>query len=400
MCYHLARTCVSPPVVGGRGLRVEGHSSVRVLIDYRPALHARTGVGEWIHRLVEALADESPGSTPLELTLFSSSWKDRLGETPDGAAVVDRRIPVSLLNYCWHRLEWPPVESVAGGSFDIVHSPHPLLIPSRAAAQVVTVHDLDFLDHPERTSAEVRRDYPALAGTHARRAAQVVVPSGYTGAEVERRLGVSAEAITLCPNGAPDWPPRAQWPRPGHILFVGALAPRKNVDVLLEAYAALLTRRPDLPPLVLAGPTSPDAAAILAVIDRPPLRGRVRTTGYVTEAELRGYYEQACVLVLPSLHEGFGLPALEAMTVGVPVVVAERGALPEIVKDAGLLIDPTRPVALADAIERMITDEALARRCVDRGFERAAAYSWRASAEQLRVAYAQAFDHANRDRRA
>ena len=376
------------------------HSSVRVLIDYRPALRTRTGVGEWVHCLVAALADRGAGSGPLDLTIFSSSWKDRLGPTPVGVSTVDRRVPVSLLNYCWHQFEWPPVESIAGGPYDVVHSPHPLLIPSRTAAQVVTIHDLDFLDHPERTSAEVRRDYPDLVGTHARRAAQVVVPSRHTGSEVERRLGVSASAITLCPNGAPSWPHRTEPSEAGHILFVGTLAPRKNVGVLLDAYATLLNRRPGLPPLVLAGPSTPEVSSVLAALDRPPLHGHVRLTGYLTKAELRGYYEGARVLVLPSLDEGFGLPALEAMTVGVPVVVADRGALPEIVEDAGLLVDPTEPAAIANAIERMITDEDLARRCVARGFERAAVYSWRASADQLLQAYAKAFEHANRDRRA
>ena len=371
---------------------------MHVLIDYRPALRARTGVGEWVYCLVNALARGGP--SPLNMTVFSSSWKDRLGPTPAGVSTVDRRIPVGLLNYCWHRLEWPPVEAVAAGTFDVVHSPHPLLIPTRSAAQVVTVHDLDFLDHPQRTSAEVRRDYRALAGVHARRAAQVVVPSQYTGTEVERRLGVSPDAITLCPNGAPSWPRRAAWPRPGHILFVGSLAPRKNVGALLEAYTALLSRLPDLPPLVLAGPLTSGDAETLAAIDRPPLRGRVRSTGYLGKTQLQRCYEQAAVLVLPSFDEGFGLPALEAMTIGVPVVVADRGALPEIVENAGLLVDPTRPATLADAIERMITDEALARRCVDHGFKRAATYSWRASAEQLRLAYSKALDHANRRRRA
>ena len=376
------------------------HSSVRVLIDYRPALRARTGVGEWVYCLVEALADSTAGPSPLDLMIFSSSWKDRLSQTPVGVSTVDRRIPVRLLNYCWHRLEWPPVESIAGGPYDVVHSPHPLLIPSRTAAQVVTIHDLDFLDHPERTFAEVRRDYPDLVGTHARRAAQVVVPSRHTGSEVERRLGVSPDAITLCPNGAPSWPHRTEWPETGHILFVGTLAPRKNVGVLLDAYEALVNRRANLPPLVLAGPSTPETSAALAALDRSPLRGRVRATGYLTKAELRSYYEGARVMVLPSLDEGFGLPALEAMTVGVPVIVSDRGALPEIVEDAGLLVDPTEPAAVANAIERMITDDDLARRCADRGFERAAAYSWRASADQLRQAYSKASEHANRDRRA
>ena len=180
---------------------------------------------------------------------------------------------------------------------------------------------------------------------------------------------------------------------------MGTLTPRKNVGVLLDAYATLLSRRADLPPLVLAGPSTPGVSAMLDGLDRLPLRGRVRTTGYLTKAELRGYYEAARVLVLPSLDEGFGLPALEAMTIGVPVVVADRGALPEIVENAGLLVDPTEPAAVANAIERMITDEDLARRCVNRGFERAAVYSWRASADQLRQAYDKAFEHANRHRR-
>ena len=144
---------------------------MRVLIDYRPALRARTGVGEWVHRLVTALAEIDD---PVELTVFASSWKDRLTQTlPPTVGKIDRRIPVSVLNYCWHRLEWPPIEMVAGSRFDVVHTPHPLLIPTRHAAQVVTIHDLDFLDHPDRADAEVRRDYPALVERHARRANRV-----------------------------------------------------------------------------------------------------------------------------------------------------------------------------------------------------------------------------------
>ena len=380
--------------------QAESNSNVRVLIDYRPALRTRTGVGEWVHCLVNALATEVPSSKTLDLTIFSSSWKHRLGPTTADVSSIDRRIPVGLLNFCWHRLKWPPVEAVTGVQFDVVHSPHPLLIPTRGAAQVITIHDLDFLDHPERTSAEIRRDYQSLVREHALKADRVVVPSRHTGTEVQRRLGVSSEAITLCPNGAPDWPRRSHWPRRGHILYVGTLSPRKNIGALLDAYQILTERHLELPPMVLTGPVPPEGRGTLAALTKPPFHGRVHSSGYVTKSELRRYYEEASLLVLPSLNEGFGLPALEAMTVGVPVIVANRGALPEIVEDAGLLIEPTQPITLADAIERILTDARLAQNCINRGFERATTYSWHDSAEQLRIAYEQAYYHANRYRRA
>ena len=191
---------------------------MRVLLDYRPALRQRSGVGEYTHQLVKALLAAFPADAPgapLELTLFSSSWKDRLvlpeGELP-GAATIDRHVPVSVLNRAWHRFGWPPAELLTGRRFDVTHSLHPLILPSRAAAHVVTIHDLDFLAHPERTRAEIRRDYPALARDHAHRADRVIVPSRFTAGEVERLLGVPADRISVCPPGAPDWAPREALP--------------------------------------------------------------------------------------------------------------------------------------------------------------------------------------------
>ena len=216
---------------------------MRVLIDYRPALRNRTGVGEFVHQLVSALSAARPigehNPELLEITAFSASWKDRLQHShglPKNIQTVDRRIPVTLLNLAWHRLNWPPVELLTGRGYDVVHSPHPLLLPARSAATVITIHDLDFLDHSDRSSSEIRRDYPSLVKQHARRADQVVVPSHHTAVEVERRLGISANMISLCWNGAPDWSPRSRVPSNGHLLFVGTLAPRKNVNGLLDAY--------------------------------------------------------------------------------------------------------------------------------------------------------------------
>ena len=368
---------------------------MRILIDYRPALSKRTGVGMWVHNLVKALTNNEFPTIPVDLTIFSSSWKDRLKKAPPGATTIDRRIPVTILNYCWHRLEWPPIELLAKRGFDVVHSPHPLLIPSRHAAQVITIHDLDFLDNPERTKAEIKRDYPNLVMDHARLAAHIVVPSHYTGNQVEKRLGIKPDKITVCPNGAPSWSKRLRYPADGHILFVGEITPRKNIGTLINAYSQLIKKRPDAPILLLAGPVIPQSAEWKTAIEEPPLRGRVICTGYLTREQLKKHYENARVLVLPSFDEGFGLPALEAMTIGVPVIVSNRGALPEVVGDAGLLVEPTRTDMLTEALERMITDNLLSNSCAEKGLLQANKYSWNASAEKLRYAYKKAFETAN-----
>ncbi|HSL23362.1 MAG TPA: glycosyltransferase family 1 protein [Vicinamibacterales bacterium] len=360
---------------------------MRIILDYRPALRERTGVGEYVHELARALAAatrDRPGDT---VVAFSSSWKDRLSpEGLDGIQTVDARVPVRVLNFAWHRLEWPPVERFAG-TVDIAHSAHPLLMPSRDGAQVVTIHDLDFLDHPERTRGEIRRDYPRLAPAHARRADLVVVSSRRTGDQVANKLGVRDERIVLCPAGAPAWVPRGRTPAQGYFLFVGTLEPRKNLGALLDAYARLIDRLPSAPALRLAGGTTPAAAAWLERVARPPLSGRVSHLGYVPPAGKRELYAGAIALVIPSLYEGFGLTALEAMALGVPVIASDRGSLPEVIGDAAMFVDPEDVDSMAAAMEKVATDEAIARELSQAGVRRAGAFSWARSAESLRRAY-------------
>jgi glycosyltransferase involved in cell wall biosynthesis len=361
---------------------------VRIVIDYRPALRARTGVGEHIHQLTSALA--RTGSD--EITAFSSSWKDRVPaaratELP-GVRIVDRRVPVAALNFAWHRLRWPPIEALAGGKYDIAHSPHPLLLPARSAAQIVTIHDLHFLSHPERTSAEIRRDYPALVRAHARLADRIIVVSRFVAGEVQRVLGVAADRISVCPNGAPEWTgPAAVADGSGYLLFVGTMEPRKNVGGLLDAYARLLARRANAPRLVIAGRADPDTGALLAAMKQPPLAGHVEYRGYVAAEEREALFKGAQALVLPSFEEGFGIPALEAMSAGVPVVVAHRGALPEVVGDAGLFIDPDDAESLVVALERLIGDPDLRATCARRGLDRARHFTWTQTARDVRRAY-------------
>ncbi len=362
---------------------------MRILVDYRPALRERTGVGEYIHRLVRAYtaayADE-------EVLLFTSSWKDRPASTvaaDTGARVIDRRIPVRILNYLWHRREWPPAERLAG-PVDVAHSPHPLLLPARRAAQVVTIHDLFFLGSAQDTTAEIRRDYAALATSHARRAHAVITSTQYGRRQIVERLGVAPDRIYICPPGAPAWRTLGHAPNVpvnGCILFVGTLEPRKNVGALLDAYARLLAKRPSTPPLVLAGGATAAAADWLARLERAPLAGHVTHLGYVPDARREELYRSARVLVLPSLDEGFGLPALEAMSAGVPVIVSSRGSLPEVAGGAGAEIDPSDVPALADAIERAVVDQRWATEAAHAGLARARTFTWTESAHTLHRAY-------------
>lgn len=365
-------------------------------MDYRPALRQRSGVGEYIHNLIHALA-EGPGRDD-EIVLFSSSLRHALASVALSGRVemANRRIPVRVLNRLWHRLAWPPVDLLLGRPFDVAHSPHPLLLPCRDAASVVTIHDLDFLAHPERTGGEVRRDYPALVQAHASRADQIIVSSAHTAGEVHQRLGVPRTSISVCRAGAPAWQPRAETPTTGPILFVGTLEPRKNVGGLLDAYARLLESRPDAPELVIAGRATQAAAPWIARIGKPPLQGHVRHLGYVDDQVRRSLYERARLLVLPSFHEGFGLPIVEAMTVGVPVVASNRGAIPEVLGDAGLLVEPEDADGLAGAMERMLYDARLAAQAVAWGFRRASAFSWEAAAVALQGAYRLAIESQRR----
>ena len=374
---------------------------MRILIDYRPALRERTGVGEYVHGLAQALSIRTDVAD--SITLFSSSWKDRLApsladEMP-AAQLADSRIPVRALVWAWNRLEWPPIEWLAN-EHDVVHSQSPMLIPTTSAARVVTIHDLDFLRHPDQMAAEIRRDYPRLARSHAARADAIIVSSQYAAGEVTRELGVSRSRVHVCPPGRPDWSAavaaRQAVRRGTNILFLGTLNLRKNVGTLLEAYARLRAQLSNAPKLILAGHTTPASARWEARATEAPLAGHVEITGYVDTATRIELYANARMLVLPSYEEGFGLPVLEAMACGVPVVVSARGSLPEVAGGAAEPIDPDDADAMA-ARMRALLDDGQADAAAQRGLLQASRYSWAACAVAARQAYASAMEvHAHR----
>jgi len=363
---------------------------VRVLVDYRPALRARTGIGEYVHELARALTASAGAS--LDLTLFSSSWRDRVA--PDAAAelrgvrVVDRRLPVAALTWCWHR-GWPPIELLAG-RHDVVHSPTPLLLPARRAAQVATVFDLHFLERPGDVAGRTQRDFAAYIRAHVQRADHVIAGSHYGARLVTGRLGVPPAKVTTTPLGAPGWAADVRAVRgqaTGRILlFLGTLETRKNVGLLLDAYERLLALRRDVPPLVLAGALGEGGRAWVERAGRTPLATHVTVTGYVTEERRRALFAEARAVVVPSLDEGFGLPAVEAMACGVPVMATPVGALPEVLGSAGHFAPLGDVEAWAEALE-LTTDDTALRAMSVRGLAQAARFSWAATAAGTLDAY-------------
>lgn len=374
---------------------------MRILLDYRPALRQRTGVGEYVHELARALVATGSADPRDSLTLFSSSWQHRLApDVVPGASVIDRRIPVRLLNLLWHRAQWPTVERLAGSSFDVAHSAHPLLMPARHAAQVVMVHDLDFMVHPERTHSEIRRDYPVLAPAHIRAADAVAVNSPHTAAEVVRLTGVAREQVFVCPLGRPDWTAREVEPSGAPLLFFGTIEPRKNVGLLLDAYERLLSVRGargiPTPRLVLAGGAGLGSDAILHHARGPILGAYVDVLGYVDPDAKRDVYASAMICITPSHTEGFGLPALEAMTVGVPVVVADQGALPHVVGTAGTLFRSGDAESLTTALDALISAPERRAQMSAAGLAQSREFSWAHTAARTREAWAHAVEHRRR----
>ncbi len=262
---------------------------------------------------------------------------------------------------------------------------------------VISFMDLSFLRFPRAFNRANRLYLTIMARAAVRRADHLLAISEHTRQDLLRLLGASPERVTVTYCGVdssfkPLDPALVRAYREQHglperfVLYVGTLEPRKNVPRLLQAYARL-RRSGGAPPLVLAGARGWRHAAIDAALDRLDLREHVRFLGYVPAAELPLCYNAATVFAYPSLYEGFGLPPLESLACGTPVVTSNASSLPEAVGNAALLVDPRDPAALAGALGAALEDESLRDRLRRSGFERARQFTWRRMAEQTVAVY-------------
>jgi glycosyltransferase involved in cell wall biosynthesis len=302
-------------------------------------------------------------------------------------------LPRLALYESWHRLRRPAVQR-ATGPVDVIHVTG-MAMPPRSAPMVVTVHDLVFLDDPSRfTPRGVRFFHRAIE--LARRDADIVVCPSETTAEACRRNGFADRRIRIVPWGidpvpvAPDDIERVR--RRHHlakpyVLWLGTIEPRKNLPVLLDAFASLA--RDDVDLVIGGGAGWNDELAALE--RRSP--ASVRRIGFVPPEDLPALYAGAAVFCFPSLQEGFGLPVLEAMAQGAPVVTSEGTATAEVVGDAGRTVDPRDTAALATALHALLDDPVEARRLGQAGLERVRArFTWERTAAGLVGAYTDAID--------
>jgi len=355
--------------------------------DLRPSLSKPTGVGCYVQALAQRLPRLAPDD---RFFFFSASFKDRYPrrDWPANVRLVDLPIPVRALNFAWNRLRWPALDRLVRAPLDLVHSPHPLLLPGgRRAKHVVTVHDLFFLKHPEMTNAEIRRDYVPLVKQHVRRADGVICVSEHTASESRLLLDVAPEKIAVIPNGVdPAYREpisreevdailaQRRLPR-GALLYVGSDERRKNLVNLAMAYMGVARRQP-VPPLVLVGP---GAAWGQGGATMGP---QIRSTGYLETREVRALMAASRALVLPSLEEGFGLPVAEAMAAGLPVVCSRGSALEEVAGGAATLVNPLDAGSIAAGIEAVLDRGEAIERQRALGLEQSRRFDWDAAAAQ------------------
>ena len=344
-----------------------------LLLNYRPVLRQPTGIGVYASGVLPALQG-------LEHSLIP-------GGGEGGAKERLRRL-------AWSQVSLPELARRAGASLIFTPAPEGYLGRQRIP-QVVMVHDLRPISHPERSlqSLYFRAWVPPLL----RSCQRVITNSRFTAAEIERHTGLAASRISVIPLGYDDQlfrpaspgsprqpPPVLAGLRGPYLLHLGQAYPHKNLERLIRAFAQVVPRHPELN-LVLAGKShGSETPRLQGLIETLQLQKRVRFVAYVPYGQLGDLYRGALALAYPSLWEGFGLPVLEAMACGTPVLTSLGSGTEEVAGDAALLVKPTDRGAIAEALEALAREPLLRADLGRRGLVRAAGFSWQRTGEATR----------------
>ncbi|GIW06588.1 MAG: glycosyl transferase family 1 [Dehalococcoidia bacterium] len=363
-----------------------------VAIEYTPALRQRAGIGRFVRDLVGAVLAKPEG---IDFRLVVS--RDSVGPTPPGVPVV--RLPFSekVGLVLWNVLGLPlPIERFTG-PIDVFHGTNFLLPALRRAKGVVTIHDLTFLVHPEFADPRNLRFLRRAVPQSIRRAAAICADSAATKEDLHRLIGVADDRVTVVLGGVEQrFRPanseevarvRGRYPLDRPYLFaLGTREPRKNLAGLLDAYQLIRERGIDAR-LLLAGPSGWLEESFAARLRESPFAEDVVPLGYVPDEDLPALLSASACFVYPSFYEGFGLPVAEALACGAPVVCSNTSSVPEVAGNAAVLIPPSDPRAIADAIGRVLTDPALAARLRSAGPPQAARFDWTDSARSQIAVY-------------
>jgi glycosyltransferase involved in cell wall biosynthesis len=376
---------------------------ISVTIDYTPAIQQHAGIGRYADELTCALKALDTGD---DLRLF---YVDPLGRAPKAPLdQLPRRVRVQA-NKGWRLtvllasyLHWP-MDRAVGAATDIFHATDHLLPPLRHARSVFTLYDLTFLKFPD-VHLPLNRWYSRLMAPRGLRAANAVIAiSECTKRDAMTAYGLPPDHIRVIPLGVdarfrPVHPVvateiRSRYHLPARfILAVGTVEPRKNLITLLNAYHGLIDRVPDVK-LVIVGKRGWRAEAFYDRMRELGLEERVIFPGFVPDDDLPAVYASAEVLAFPSIYEGFGLPVLEAMACGTPVVCSSTSSLPEVAGEAAVLLAPDDVHGWSQALNRVVTDASVQGDLRQRGLARAARFTWEATARQTQAVYEEVYAH-------
>jgi glycosyltransferase involved in cell wall biosynthesis len=371
---------------------------MRIGIDYTAAARQRAGIGRYTRELVKALLTLD---SPHRYTLFAATgglpredWLAKINRltTISRSPLTVRNLPLSddWLARLWHRLRLPlPVELITG-PLELFYSPDFVLPPTRRATRtLLTVHDLSFLHYPEAFVPTLRRYLERVVPRSVARADHVLADSEATRADLIAHLGTAPEKVDVLYSGVdPRFGPESKAgererleKRYGvgdqpYILSVGTVQPRKNYTRLIRAFASLRAEAQ----LLIAGGKGWLYEEIVAEAEE---HEAVHLLGFVEDEDLPALYRNAALFAFPSLYEGFGLPVLEALACGTPVVCSDASSLPEVAGNAALLVDPLDIDVLTEAMARVLGDADLRQAMIARGLQQAARFTWERAARQL-----------------
>lgn len=360
---------------------------MRVSLDATPLLGTRTGIAAFTGGLLASLGSQDD----LEVSAFCLSargWRRLDDVLPPGVRAIRRPLPASILTRSWARGSRPTFSTIAG-RHDVVHGTNFVAPPNPGGAEVVTVYDLTAVLAPHLVAPSSLR-YPALVRAAIDRGAFVHVTAETVRGEVIEHLGAPVDRVRVVASGPPRLvagdATRGRWVAGGgdYVLALGTVEPRKGLVDLVAAFERLVTAGVRL---VVAGPDGWGTDALVAAIDGSPARNRIVRLGWVDDRDRADLLAGASVVCMPSRNEGFGYPPLEAMAAGVPVVASTAGSLPDVIGDAGILVEPGAVDALAAAIDTVLTDEPTRERLVDAGRRRLDTFSWEACAQALAGLY-------------
>jgi glycosyltransferase involved in cell wall biosynthesis len=368
-------------------------------VDYTPAYEQGGGIGRYVRELISALARQD-SLTPYKLFVSGASHSQLPISPNENFVWKPTSITPKWLARIWYRVGMPlPVECFMG-KVDLYHATDFVLPPTLPNTRtLLTVHDLSFVRVPEAASPNLKAYLDRVVPRSVKRANHILADSEATKNDLIEFYGISADSITVLLSGVDmrfhkvrdekvllTTRKKYNLGTTPYIFSVGTVQPRKNYGRLIQSLARLRLSGYDIN-LVIAGGRGWLEDPIYENIRVNKMEKHVHFIGFADEADLPALYSAAYCFAFPSLYEGFGLPVLEAMACGTPVITSNVSSLPEVAGDASIMIDPYDVAALTHSLQQLLDNQNLYQTLIQKGFERAKLFTWEKSARQLREIY-------------